>query len=103
MENTTSAVNEENAHPASIISKPYDIFRKHRVAIYVTRQGERVRTVVALDGFLLNALMLKTGIEKKEVPKTVQRLIDECGPAFNGNHQVTCQVNYLIVKRLMSE
>ncbi len=76
-----------------------------RIAFYIQRQGkkrvkqERVRQVIALDGFYINALMLATGIDKKGVPAWVQSAVNGWA-AFDGELPVTRQVKLLIVREL---
>ncbi|MCX7095263.1 MAG: hypothetical protein NTY50_17685 [Methylobacter sp.] len=76
-----------------------------RIAFYIQRQGKkrvkqaRVRQVIALDGFYVNALMLATGIDKKGVPAWVQSAVNGWA-AFDGELPVTRQVKLLIVREL---
>ncbi|MFI3136858.1 MAG: hypothetical protein QX197_08775 [Methylococcaceae bacterium] len=76
-----------------------------RIAFYIQRQGKkrvkqaRVRQVIALDGFYLNALMLATGITKADVPKWVQSAVDSWA-AFDGELPITKQAKLLIVREL---
>ena len=72
-----------------------------RVAFYIQRQGKRVRQVIALDGFYVNALMLATGMAKADVPKWVQQAIDGWA-AFDGGLPITRQVKLLIVRELIA-
>lgn len=70
-----------------------------RIAFYVQRQGKRVRQVIALDGFYINALMLATGINKADVPKWVQSAVNGWS-AFDGELPITRQVKMLLVREL---
>jgi len=79
-----------------------------RIAFYIQRQGkkrvkqERVRQVIALDGFYVNALMLATGITKADVPKWVQQAIDAWA-AFDGELPITRQVKLLLIRELTEQ
>lgn len=66
-----------------------------RIAFYI---GDK-RTVIALSGFYLNALMLATGIDKKGIPKWIKAAVDSWG-AFDDKLNVTEQVKLLIVREL---
>lgn len=70
-----------------------------RIAFYIQRKGARVRQVIALDGFYLNALMLATGITKQDVPKWVQQAVDGWA-AFDAYLPITRQVKLLIVRAI---
>jgi hypothetical protein len=50
---------------AQRIHAPYLIDDVVRIAFYTGNKGERIRQVIALDGFYVNALMLSAGIKKK--------------------------------------
>ena len=69
-----------------------------RIAFYI---GEK-RTVIALSGFYLNALMLATSINKKSIPAWIQSAVNEW-TAFDEKLNVTEQVKRLIVRELESE
>ncbi len=70
-----------------------------RIAFYIQRQGKRVRQVIALDGYYLNALMLATGITKQDVPKWVQQAVDGWA-AFDSALPITKQVKLLLIREL---
>jgi hypothetical protein len=76
----------------------YDINETVRIAFYI---GDK-RTVIALSGFYLNALMLATGINKKGIPAWIKTAVDSWG-AFDDKLNVTEQVKLLIVRELESE
>ena len=76
----------------------YDINETVRIAFYI---GDK-RTVIALSGFYLNALMLSTGIDKKGIPKWIKTAVDSWG-AFDDKLNITEQVKLLIVRNLESE
>jgi len=88
-----------------IIDPPYNLFESYRIAIYVQRydnaKKERVktRTVVQLQGYLLTALCYKKGIDKTQVPKAIQALIDL--ETIDGMGRITNQVEMLIVDAIM--
>jgi len=69
-----------------------------RIAFYV---GDK-RTVIALSGFYLNALMLAAGIAKKGIPAWIKAAVDSWG-AFDDKLNTTEQVKLLIVRELESE
>ena len=73
-----------------------------RIAFYTQKQGVRVRQVIALDGFYINALILATGITKQDVPKWVQSAVDSW-MAFDVHLPVTRQVKFLIVQKVTAE
>jgi hypothetical protein len=73
----------------------YDFNETVRIAFYI---GDK-RTVIALSGFYLNALMLAAGIDKKGVPKWIKTAVDSWG-AFDDKLNVTEQVKLLIVREL---
>lgn len=70
-----------------------------RVAFYVTKDGKRLRQVIALDGFYINGLIAATGITRQDVPKWIQAAIDGWG-AFDAHLPITRQVKYLIVRTM---
>lgn len=84
--------------PVEIFSQPNDLDIV-RVAFYVTKDSNRTRQVIALDGFYINGLMLATGITKADVPKWVQAAVDSCA-AFDAHLPITRQVKLLIVREL---
>ena len=73
----------------------YDINETVRIAFYI---GDK-RTVIALSGFYLNALMLAAGIDKKGIPAWIKTAVDNWG-AFDEKLNVTEQVKLLIVREL---
>lgn len=86
----------------NIIDPPYDLFSSHRIAVYVKRDGVRVRTVVELRGYLLTALCYKLGIDKTQATKAIQGFIDdETNFTFDGKYKITMQVEMLIVNAIM--
>jgi hypothetical protein len=76
----------------------YDFNETVRIAFYF---GDK-RTVIALSGFYLNALMLATGINKKGIPAWIKAAVDSWG-AFDDKLNVTEQVKLLIVRELESQ
>ena len=70
-----------------------------RIAFYVSKNGKRVRQVIALDGFYINGLIAATGIQKQDVPKWVQAAVDSWD-AFDSELPITRQVKYLIVSAM---
>ncbi|MFU8789520.1 MAG: hypothetical protein ACNA7G_10850 [Methylobacter sp.] len=70
-----------------------------RVAFYVSKDGKRLRQVIALDGFYINGLIAATGITRQDVPKWIQAAINEWG-AFDAHLPITRQVKYLIVRAM---
>jgi hypothetical protein len=76
----------------------YHINETVRIAFYI---GDK-RTVIALSGFYLNALMLATGINKKSIPAWIQSAVNEW-TAFDEKLNVTEQVKLLIVRELESQ
>jgi hypothetical protein len=103
----------ETVAPVEIISQPtsndtveivsqYDINALVRIAFYTVNKGVRVRQVIALDGFYINALMLATGIIKQDVPKRVQQAVDNW-EAFDSALPITRQVKFLIIRELTAQ
>jgi len=81
---------------------PLNDFDSLRVAFYVKKRGIKTRLVIALDGFLVNALMKKTGIDRQALPKWVQEATNRW-TAFDPLLPVTRQVKMLIIRCLMGE
>ena len=73
-----------------------------RIAFNIQRQGKRVRQVIALHGFYINALMLATGITKAVVPKWVQAAVDSWA-AFDAELPITLQVKLLLIRELTTQ
>ena len=69
-----------------------------RLGFYVGKK----RTVIALSGFYLNALMMATGIDKKAIPAWINSSVSGF-EGFNTALNVTEQVKLLIVRELESE
>lgn len=69
-----------------------------RIAFYIGNK----RTVIALSGFYLNALMIAAGIEKKGIPAWIKAAVSEWG-VFDEKLNVTEQVKFLIVRELESK
>ena len=88
---------DDNDNP---IDAPFDLMSSYRIAVYVKRNFKKHRTVVELQGFMLTALCSKLNVEKVNMPKTIQGLIDGW-QGFDGSYNVTKQVNALIVNALM--
>ena len=78
----------------------YNPFDSIRYAIYITQRGEKIRTNIALDGYMVNALIDKIGLNKKDIPKFLQNLVDNWS-VFDGLLPVTKQVKYLVFMLLM--
>ena len=70
-----------------------------RVGFYIHRQNVKIRQVIALDGFYVNALMLAVGISKSDVPKWVQLAVDSW-EGFNPELPITKQVKFLLIREL---
>jgi hypothetical protein len=89
----------------NVIEPPYALYKSYRIAIYVKRYDSakneyiKTRTVVELQGYLLTALCYKKGIDKTQVPKAIQALIDF--EKIDGKGRVTNQVEMLIVDAIM--
>ncbi|MEQ1635433.1 MAG: hypothetical protein ABL903_02005 [Methylococcales bacterium] len=66
------------------------------MAFYTTVDGLKKRQVIALHGFMLNALMLAIGTtDKAEVPKWLN------AQSFEGNKPITLQAQQAIVAALV--
>lgn len=76
----------------------YHILETVRIAFYA---GDK-RTVIALSGFYLNALMVAAGIDKKGIPAWIKSAVNAWTP-FNDGLNVTEQVKLLIVRELESQ
>ncbi len=85
---------DDNNEP---IPQPFEYLETYRVALYITRRGIKVRTAVELDGCLLNLLIESTGIDKSDISRAVQEMVDDYSP-FDAMLPITRQINYLIVK-----
>lgn len=96
IESLMSPVTVETA-PPPIEQLP--VYSLTRVAFYTHWQGVKIRQVIALDGFYLNALMLATGIDKQSVPKWVQTAVD-AHSEFDSTAPITRQVKFLIINEL---
>lgn len=72
-----------------------------RIAFYVTKQGVKVRQVIALNGFEINALMQAKGISRKEVPKWVQFAVDSWAE-FDSSLPITKQIKMFLIRELTS-
>jgi hypothetical protein len=77
----------------------YDINAVIKVAFYTATYGEKIRQVIGLDGFYLNALMNATGINKKGIPAWVQQAVNGWSE-FDNKLPITRQVKLLIVREL---
>ena len=74
-------------------------FDNVRIAFYIMRNNKRERQVIALDGFLINALA-SIGISKQDAPQWVQTQVDDW-TAFDSQLPITRQVKYLIIRELV--
>ncbi len=83
----------------NVIEPPYVLYKSHRIAVYVNRNGVKIRTVVELQGYILTALCYKQGVDKPDTPKVIQALID--GASFDGKGKITAQIEMLIVDAIM--
>jgi len=72
-----------------------------RVAFYITRNNQRHRQVIALNGFFVNALS-SIGVTRSNVPKWVQGKVDEW-EHFNPHLPITKQIKGLIILSLVTE
>jgi len=87
-----------NQDTVEIISQTNN-FDNVRIAFYIMRNNKRERQVIALDGFLINALA-SIGISKQDAPQWVQAQIDDW-TAFDSQMPITRQVKYLIIRELI--
>jgi len=87
-----------NQSTVEIISQ-LNNFDNVRIAFYIMRNNKRERQVIALDGFLINALA-SIGISKQDAPQWVQAQVDEW-TAFDSQQPITRQVKYLIIRELV--
>ena len=74
-------------------------FTNVRIAFYIVRKGKRERQVIALDGFLINALA-SIGISKQDAPQWVQAQVN-AWTAFDSKLPITRQVKYLIMREVV--
>jgi len=95
-----------SADPVEIISQPdkddavelfshINNFDNVRIAFYIMRKDKRERQVIALDGFLINALA-SIGISKQDAPQWVQTHVNDW-TGFDSQQPITRQVKYLIM------
>lgn len=70
-----------------------------RIAFYIHRHEEKVRQVIALNGFELNALMQAKCIGKKEIPKWVQFSVNSWAD-FNSELPITKQIKMFLIREL---
>jgi hypothetical protein len=96
IEPLTAPVTVETAPPPIEQLPTYSLTR---VAFYTPWQVAKIRQVIALDGFYLNALMLATGIDKQSVPKWVQTAVD-AHSEIDSTAPITKQVKFLIINEL---
>jgi len=80
-----------HSQPDSAIIDPFSIVR---VAFYLPQDNSRQRSVVALDGFLINALAAK-GINRENIPQWLTDQLEQWGE-FSPAIGITRQVRYLI-------
>ncbi|SHE22625.1 hypothetical protein [methanotrophic endosymbiont of Bathymodiolus puteoserpentis (Logatchev)] len=76
-------------------------FDNVRIAFYIMRNNKRIRQVIAIDGFLINALE-SIGISKQNAPKWVQSQVTGW-TAFDAQLPITRQVKCLIVKAVIEK
>jgi hypothetical protein len=74
-------------------------FDRLKTRLTYSKEGERVRTVIALDGFYINALA-SIGVEQKDVPAWLKSRLSEW-KAFNPSKPITQQLKGLIVLNLI--
>jgi LmbE family N-acetylglucosaminyl deacetylase len=79
----------------------YPTYAVVRVAFY-THNIEKTRQVIALNGYILNALMLVAGLEKKGIPTWIQTAVNN-SPNFDTSRAITKQVEALIIERLLKK
>ena len=97
----------EQAHEAEVNFLPelvniiaqYPIYAHVRIAFYTTSKGVKIRQVIALDGFYVNALMSAIGINKSAVPAWIQKAVDSYAD-FDSSLPITKQVKYLLIKTI---
>lgn len=78
------------------ISQPYPDDKLIRMAFYTVIDGTRKRQVIALHGFMFNALMVALGsADKQDVPKWLNN------QAFIGGKPITLQAQQSIVRALL--
>jgi len=87
-----------NQSTVEIISQ-LNNFDNVRIAFYIMRNNKRERQVIALDGFLINALA-SIGISKQDAHQWVQAQVDDW-TAFDSQLPITRQVKYLIIREVV--
>lgn len=91
VEDIQQAINQ----PVEDISQPCDPDKLARVAFYTSIDGVKKRQVIALHGFMINALLAAIGSpDKSEAPKWLNN------QPFVSDKSITLQVQKLIVKEL---
>lgn len=75
-------------------------FDNMRIGFYITRNGKKERQVIAIDGYLTNALAT-IGVLKKDVPQWVQSAVDSWSP-FDSKLPITRQVKFLIMRGVVT-
>lgn len=84
------------------INSQYPIYAHVRIAFYTTSNGIKMRQVIALDGFYVNALMSAIGITKSAVPAWVQKSVDSYAD-FDSTLPITKQVKYLLIRAIATK
>lgn len=70
-----------------------------RIAFYISRKGKRVRQVIAIDGYFINALA-SIEVSKQDAPQWVQAQVDDWID-FDAQLPITRQVKYLIMREVV--
>ncbi len=95
-------ISQENNAPVELLNpakgKTND-FDNVRIAFYIMRNNKRIRQVIAIDGFLINALA-SIGVSKQNAPKWVQAQVNDW-INFDSKQPITRQVKCLIVKAVI--
>ncbi|BCG63898.1 MAG: hypothetical protein methR_P1644 [Methyloprofundus sp.] len=94
----TVEINSQDNECVEIFSHANN-FDNVRVAFYVTRDGERERQVISLDGYFINALA-SIKVSKQDVPQWVQAQVNDW-MAFDSKFPITRQVKYLIMREVV--
>ena len=97
--NTVEIISQPDNNESVELFSHTNNFTNVRIAFYIVRKGKRERQVIALDGFLINALA-SIGISKQDAPQWVQAQVN-AWTAFDSKLPITRQVKYLIMREVV--
>jgi len=83
------------------VSSHLNNFDNLRIAFYTKKDAKRVRQVISIDGYFINALS-SIKVTKQDVPQWVQTQVNNW-QAFDSKLPITRQVKYLIMREVVKE